>query len=118
MPQSKKTPSQYGWDPEHRPVDWFWSVAFKKPRSGKLFWVASGTKDEMAASKIARGLLVVKHSGVGYHEYGLSKTYYRYWPRSSGGAQPEMITKDEYEEALRRKSEWREAPPAQAGARS
>lgn len=118
MPRSQTMPSPYGWDPERRPVDWFWSVAFKKPRGGKLLWIDSGTKDEVAASKIARGLMAVKHSGAGYHEYGLSKTYYRYWPRSSGGAQPEPITRAEYEEALRRRSEWREAPPAQTETRS
>jgi hypothetical protein len=111
-------PSPYGWDPERRPVDWFWSVAFKKPRSGKILWIDSGTKDEVAASKVARALVAVNHPGAAYHEYGLSKTYYRYWPRSSGGPRPEPITKSEYEEALRRRSEWREAPPAQAEAGS
>ena len=118
MPRVPKMPSPYGWDPEHRPVDWFWAVAFKKPRSGKLLWIDSGTKDEASASKIARGIFAVNHPDAPHHEYGLSKTYYRYWPRTSGGAQvgvmSEQITKDEYEEALRRRSEWQEAPPAEA----
>ncbi len=101
-------PSTFGWDPGRQPTDWSYSVAFKKPRSGKLLWVDSGTKDEHAASKIARALVAVRHGGEGYQEYGISKSYWRIWGENRS---TEPITRKEYEAGQRRMAEGNATRP-------
>lgn len=98
-----RMPSPFGWDPSRQPVDWSYSVAFKKPRGGKLFWVDSGLKDVVEASKAARVLVAMKQGGGAYNEYGVSKSYWRIWDHAK-----ESITSGEYEEGLRHKAEWRQ----------
>jgi hypothetical protein len=121
MPRTRPRERTSGW--ERRPVDWSYSVAFKKPRSGKLMWVDSGTQDEVAASKIARALVAAKPGGSDYREYGLSKTYYRLWTPTSWDGKPkpderwrEIITKEEYTDALKHKAKWVEPSWMHAGA--
>jgi hypothetical protein len=88
-----------GW--ERTPVDWFISVAFKKPKSGHLIWIDSRDKDPTLASKMAREYMDIAYSDEGYQEYGQSETCYRRWEQFD-----EYITHDEYLEGLAHKDEW------------
>lgn len=82
-----------GW--EEQPVSWSFSVAFKKPREGRLLWISTTTQDEVKASRQAQAYVDENYPGKRFHEYGISRTYWRHWRGYS-----EPITKDEYEFAL------------------
>lgn len=86
--RSRRYPTP-GWS--SRPVFWSYSVAFKKPRSRKLVWVHTRSTDVVEASKEARRLLPGDPEQAGYHEYGISKSYWRDW-----GGYLEPISSDEY----------------------
>jgi len=91
----RKSYRQPGW--ERQPVSWAYSVAFKKPRSGRLLWVSTDKQSETEASKEAQAVMAEHHPDSDYLEYGISKTYWRHW-----GGYNEQITEDEYEFALER----------------
>lgn len=83
-------------------VDWFYSVAFKKPRSGRLVWRHPRTKDPTEASRFARAEMERNFSGRGYQEYGQSRSYVRCWRGPGVGENwDEFITRDEYVAELR-----------------
>jgi len=88
---SRRMPSPYGWNPGEQPVGWSYSVAFKAPRSNKLYWVHTDERTPEAASRVAR-----PRRPRGTIEYGVSKTHWRYW---HGGRQREIISSIEYKEA-------------------
>lgn len=82
-----------GWD--QMQVFWSYSVAFKKPRSRRLYWVPTNAQEEADASNKAATWMAKHYPHADYEELaeaGISKTYWRHW-----GGYEEQITKEEYE---------------------
>jgi hypothetical protein len=85
-----------GWD--RMQVFWSYSVAFKKARGKRLYWVTTKAQNETDASRRARAWMskyFPRDDWEDWIEYGISKSYGRFW-----GGYSEPITKEEYEWAV------------------
>ncbi len=83
-----------GW--QEQPVWWSYSVAFKRPRSGRLIWVSTSAQTVSEASREANETMGRHRPTGGYLEYGITKTYYRHF-----GGYDKQITKDDYDWAVK-----------------
>lgn len=85
-----------GWD--RMQVFWSYSVAFKKPRGKRLYWITTNAQNETEASRKAETWMAKyfpRDDWEEWVEYGISKTYSRHW-----GGYDETITREEYDWAV------------------